>query len=454
MRTVLWTCALLSWAASSGAQTQAQPPPPTPAPASPAAAQQDPGLDDVPTMQSAPATPAQPVTLPAAVTRALAKNPTYETALLEIRRAEAVVRETKAAWLPTLSGNASYIHLDNKRVSEGVVVLAQNELSANLTLTIPLVMTRQWLNTEEARLSADATQASAADARRTIAFATGRAYLEVYAQKFVIEVQERARDTARKHRDYAHQRFAGGVGTRLDEVRAAQEVATDEALVQSAYAGLSAAQEALGILVGTSGPLDTARDPTLPTPPNLTESLDDASRRTDVVALEVRRRAANKVVKDDWSDYAPYLAAIGLPFYQNPPIQTLPLTGYQAQLVLTVPLYDGGLRYGQHRERDALRDEAAVAYEAGLRQARSDVRAAFEAMRRADDALAASREAAALAIQALELANIAYRGGAVTNIEVIDAERQARDAETQAQVAADTARQARLAMLTAAGRFP
>jgi outer membrane protein TolC len=336
----------------------------------------------------------------------------------------------------------------------GTIILAQNELAANVTLTVPLVMTRQWLNTGEARANADATQATAADVRRTVAFATGRAYLAVYAQKLVIEVQERARDTARQHRDYAHQRFAGGVGTRLDEVRAAQEVATDEALVQSAYAGLAAAEEALGILVGTSGPLDTANDPTLPAPPPLQESLEDAATRTDVVALGVRRRAADKVVRDNWSDYAPYLAAIGQPFYQNPPVPTMPLTGYVAELVLTVPFYDGGLRYGQHRERDALRDEARVAYEAGLRQAKSDVRAAFEAMRRADEALSSSREAAGLAIQALDLANLAYRGGAVTNIEVIDAERQARDVATQAEVAADAARQARLAMLAAAGRFP
>ena len=46
-----------------------------------------------------------------------------------------------------------------------------------------------------------------------IALATGRAYLMVYAQKLVIEVDERARDTAKKHYDYAHKRYAGGVGT-------------------------------------------------------------------------------------------------------------------------------------------------------------------------------------------------------------------------------------------------
>ncbi|MGA3124095.1 MAG: TolC family protein [Polyangiaceae bacterium] len=408
-----------------------------------------------PGMQSERATRGTRVTLQDAVAQALSKNPTYATALLEIHRAEAVVRETKAAWLPTLYGNGGFTHLDGNRVTQGVVVESQNELSANLTLTVPLVMTRQWMTTQESRLSADATAATSADVRRTVAYAVGQAYLAVYAQKFVIEVDETARDNAKGHAAYAHQRYAGGVGNRLDEVRARQEVATDDALVQQANAQLVAAEEALGILVGAEGPLDTAEDANLAAPPSLNDGLSDAAHRTDVLALDARLKAAKKTVQDNWSDYAPSLVGVAEPFYQNPPIiPSMPIHGYALELLLTVPFYDGGLRYGQHKEREALQDEAKVADDAGLRQARSDVRTAFEAMQRADDALRSSRDAAALAHQALDLANIAYRGGAVTNIEVIDAEQQARDAATQAEVGADTARQARLTMLTATGRFP
>lgn len=54
----------------------------------------------------------------------------------------------------------------------------------------------------------------------------------------------------------------------------------------------------------------------------------------------------------------------------------------------------------------------------------------------------------------LSLANLAYSAGATTNLEVIDAERRARDAETQAVIAEDNARQARLDPLSASGRFP
>jgi outer membrane protein TolC len=57
-------------------------------------------------------------------------------------------------------------------------------------------------------------------------------------------------------------------------------------------------------------------------------------------------------------------------------------------------------------------------------------------------------------VSALELANQAYRAGATSNLELIDAERRARDAATTAVIAEDAVRQANLDLLSAAGRFP
>jgi outer membrane protein TolC len=183
-------------------------------------------------------------------------------------------------------------------------------------------------------------------------------------------------------------------------------------------------------------------------------AMRDAEHRSDVEASLVRRGAASRVVRDDWADYAPSLTGVFAPFYWDPATPTQPQSGWQAVLLLSVPFYDGGLRNGQAKERNALRDESQTALEATLRQARSDVRVAFEEVRRADAALASSRQAADLARSALDLAEIAYRGGAATNIEVIDAERTARDAETAVAVAEDGAREARLDLLAATGRFP
>jgi outer membrane protein TolC len=149
-----------------------------------------------------------------------------------------------------------------------------------------------------------------------------------------------------------------------------------------------------------------------------------------------------------------YLTGSFQTFLQDPASATNPVAGWQAQLALTIPFYDGGLRYGQADERAALLSVAQAQLEGARRQARSDVRAAFEAVRCAEAASRAAREAARLAEEALSLATQAYQAGASTNIEVIDAERRARDAQTTAVIADDTARQARLDLLAATGRFP
>jgi outer membrane protein TolC len=160
------------------------------------------------------------------------------------------------------------------------------------------------------------------------------------------------------------------------------------------------------------------------------------------------------VRKDSYTDYLPFLVGVFQPFYQNPATITQPQTGWQAQLLLTVPIYDGGLRYGLGAERESLSAEARAQYESLVRQSRSDVRVAFDGVKRAEASLVAANNAARLAHSALDLATLAYRAGATTNIEVIDAERAAHQADTAAAVAEDQAAQARIDLLAASGRFP
>ena len=394
------------------------------------------------------------VTLEEAVRRALARNPSALVADAEIRRAAALVREAEAGWLPTLTGNGTYTRLDGDRVLGGTVILPKDQLNLNALLTVPLVAPRAWVQTWQAQDQREVAKLSAADVRRQLALAVGHAYLAIVTQRRVIDVDTHARDNDRAHYDFAHARYAGGIGSRLDEVRARQQFESDEAQLQSAWAGLARAREALGVLVGVDEPLDVASEPAFAPPGPLPEALRGADTRADVRAAAERKRAAERVLRNSWADYAPYFGGTFSPFFQDPPTSTIPKLGWEAQLILTIPLYDGGLRYGLHRERAALVDEARVQLEGQLRQARADVRAAFEVLRRADEALLASHRASEQARDALALANLAYRTGTISNLDVIDAERRALDAETGSAIAEDAARQARLDLLSASGQFP
>ena len=393
------------------------------------------------------------IALKDAIGTALSRNPTAVVAYAEIRRAQALVEQVRSGALPTLYGTLAYTQLDAARVYGGVVQLPASAFQANALLTVPLVVPKPWAQWSQAKDQVDAARLSAEDTRRLVAVAVARAYLSIVAQKRVIDAAVRARDTDRAHYEYSHQRFAGGVGNRIDEVRANQQLASDEANVQQQYSNLARDREVLGVLVGVGGPLD-ADEPVLRAPNDPHQAMIEAEHRSDVQAAGAHLHATQHVVDDNWTDYSPYLSGTFLPFYQNPALVTYPTTGWQAQLILTIPFYDGGLRYGQQKERGVARDEAQAQLDATLRQARSDVRTAFEEVKRADASLTAARDAARLAQSGLDLANIAYRAGQSTNIEVIDAERTARDAETAVAVAEDGARQARVDLLAATGRFP
>jgi outer membrane protein TolC len=414
------------------------------------------------------------VSLTDAVRRALARNPTAVIAAQEVKRAEALLVEARAGWLPTLTLNASLLRLDADRVltASGLptgqvvgsnvilspgpavarVIGSQNQQSASLVLNVPLVAPQRWVQWSQADGSRVSAQANSEDVQRTLATTVARAYLTIISQKRQVDILARAVAADRSHFEYTHTRFAGGVGNRVDEVRAAQQLAADQAQFANSFTTLARAREALGLLLAQDKPVDTLDDVSLD---DAATSFEDAAgRRQDVRAARQRALLAEKVRKQSWADYTPTLSGQLQPFYQHPATLTQPETGWQAMLVLTFPLVEGGIRVGQMRERDAVLAQARAQYDGLLRQTRADLRVAGESIRRADEALRSAQAAAELAHQALDLANLAYGAGATTNIEVVDAERRARDADSAVVIAEDTVRQARLDLLVAAGRFP
>ena len=124
------------------------------------------------------------------------------------------------------------------------------------------------------------------------------------------------------------------------------------------------------MLVGVDQPVDVAEDTTTPSDqaglgptatetgpwaaPAPAEAVAGADRRSDVDLAQARAWAAERLLRHSWTDYLPYLTGTFQPFFQDPSSLTVPTLGWQATFVLTVPFYDGGLRYGQRQERAAL----------------------------------------------------------------------------------------------------
>ena len=395
------------------------------------------------------------VSFDVAVQRALARNPQVLIAQAEVKRAWALLAEARAPSLPNLSALGYYQRIEGNRGASGVVVLHDNELYGALNVSMALLAPAQWAAWAHSRDNVEVARLSAADVRRKLAVAVAHTYLTIVAQHRVIDVQERARENAQAHLDYTHARFVGGVGPQLDETRAAQELDADVSQLEVTYGQIVLQQEALGVLLGVNSPVDSELDVTLEAPPQLDEALGDSRKlRTDLKLSEERLVASQHRVRDDYTDYLPSIVGSFTPFLYTPSTTSTPGKGFVGLLSLNVPLYDGGLRYGQAHERAALRDEAQLDHEGVARQVASDVRASYVELNRALRSFEAARSSARRAQAALAMTNQAYKAGATTNIEVIDAETRARDADTAAAQAEDAARQATIDLLSASGRFP
>jgi len=394
------------------------------------------------------------VDLPGVWGEARRRSPRLPAAAAAVERAEAAARLARAGWMPSLRGQATYTRIDDERVLGDRVLVPQDASNAALVLNAPLLDAARWRVSARARDAVGSERLRAADVERRLALRLGEAYLNVLLQRRAVEVAERAVETSRTQLDIAQRRRAGGVGTRLEEVRAEREVRDNQGRSALARAALTAAQEALGAVAGAGEPLDAEKPPPLPALPRLAAALSELKHRPDVAALTRDVQISQRAVDDGWLDWVPTLGLTATPYLQTPSTATQPERGWQAQLALTVPLFDGGFRGAVQRDRRAPLGEAKAALDEVLLEAGAVLRATAGELVHREQALQDTQASASLADESLQLARTAFREGVGTQVDLIEAERSARDAATAVAVATFDRDRTRLVFLLATGRLP
>jgi outer membrane protein TolC len=389
------------------------------------------------------------LTFQEAIDRATRNNPTVAQATAGIMRAEAILQQVRSSSLPALAATVA-INISNpvKFSGQSIVPAVQTQSAANFG--VPILAPVAWAQRNQAGDQIVVAQQNTKDVQRQVAVAAGQSYLAIIARRRVLDLNSRARDNARAHFEFANQRFQGGIGSRLNALRAEQETLSDETRVEEALLAIQLAQEALGVLVGADGPVDAVDYPVF----NIPDELGRVTNRTDIQLLIAREAAAQRVFSDSWKDRLPSLNAVFTPTVLEPPGLFADAFSWRAQVLFAVPLFDSGFRSGEKAQR--LADLSAIKFERtnAERDAASQIRTARDAVASTTRAFTAAQLAADRANQVVMITDVAFREGASTNIEVLDAQRQARDVETQAAIAEDLLKRAQLDLLIALGRFP
>lgn len=397
--------------------------------------------------------PAESLSFDDAIRRAIEKNPTVSIAAQDILRAEALLQQASVVYRPTLTGSITTTTLDSARGFDDLVTQPRTQAVFDATLSYPILAAARWAARTQAADQITIARIGLEETRRQIAIATGQAYLAIIAAERQVQVNTLARENAKAHVDFAQARLDAGAGSRLNLLRAVQELAADEVLLEASRFSVTRAQEALGVLVAADAPIDAAGEPSFERMPEPTTQ-DWLTGRSDVRFASAEIAAADRVFRDSWLDWIPTASAAFDPQLVTPAGLFQPARTWRGFVSVSIPVLDGGSRRATKRLRGVAVDTARSQLTQVELRAKSELRTAQAAVDSAERALTQARFGAQNAAEVLKITDLAFRAGATTNIELIDAQRRARDADTAAALAEDRVRQSRLDLLVALGRFP
>jgi len=398
-----------------------------------------------------PPVPATRLSFNDAVQQAIARNPTVRAAASAILRAEGQLRVARAATRPQVNGAVTTTTLNTGVEFDGTTVTPQNSVAASITADMPILAAAAWARRSQAQDDQQVAQLSADDIRHQVAAATADAYLTIVGFRRVVDADRRARDVAKAHYDLANELEQRGSGSKLNALRAQSQWSAIETQLEAALLQMYRAQEALGVLVVENGPVDAGDDPMFDVPPDDTRL---ELFRTDLKLFAGQQHAAEHVLRDSSKDWWPTVDAVFVPQTNYPSPFFVPGNSWQFLLRGNIPIFDSGTRAGVKMQRRAAVDQVRETLAGATTQAGAQARTARVAIASAERGLASARAAADQAQQVVNITNISFRAGGATNIEVIDAQRAALDAETQAAVAQDILTRAKFELINALGRFP
>jgi multidrug efflux system outer membrane protein len=258
-------------------------------------------------------------------------------------------------------------------------------------------------------------------------------YFRVREQDAEIDVFNRTVTLREQALSLVQHRYNEGDVSKLDVARAQSELATarsDEMTVQRLRA---ASEHSLAVLLGdTPEQFSMIDNPLTPVQISIPTGLPSAllERRPDITAAERAMIAANSRIGVAKSAYFPSLSITGEGGFEAATLGDLFKWSSRAFLLgplvgtaLTVPLFDGGRRKGNLANARAVYEEDVALYRQQVLTAFREVEDNLSTLRILQKQIQTQADAVRASREAQELSTTQYKDGAVTYLDVIDAQR-------------------------------
>jgi NodT family efflux transporter outer membrane factor (OMF) lipoprotein len=364
-------------------------------------------------------------------------NQSLKAALARLVQARAQTRFARAAWFPTINAVGAVTRGESSTYAPTYVQGEErtgNSINLGGDLSYEVDLFGRIRNTVAgARANEQATAGDLASLDLAL-------HAELAGDYFTLRgLDEEQRFLDRTVADYARaleltqNLFHGGAAAISDVQQAQAQLESAKTQAEDTRLRRAQTEHAIAVLVGqeaSSFSLVAHNDETpLPAPPidpGVPSQL--LERRPDVAAAERRVAAANAAIGVARAAYFPVITLDGSAGWQSPTTSTLLTAPAQywtigPQALLTV--FDAGAHAAQSAQAHAAYDEQVANYRNTVLSAFQDVEDNIAALRQLQRESVSQAAAVAATQGALEQANLRYKGGIVTYLEVVSTENAA-----------------------------
>jgi outer membrane protein TolC len=389
----------------------------------------------------------------------------------EVIRAQAQSRQALGAALPNINASAGVtqplyptsttrtgdvivgvdVATGNLRTARQTATTSYSaSASAALTVSQPILAPRVWYAIGTSKLTVEAAQHSVDDRRRTLLASVASTVVSVVTAERVSEINRVGLRSALERLELTRRRERLGTGTKLDVVRAEQDVALARVKLVSDDESLRKTREALGLALGESdayGVPETISLNAIEQDMRASCSVAAPDQRADVLAARAELQVSERRVTDAKLALAPTAEVSSRLAVQSEAQPTH--VSWSIEATLTIPIWDGGSRYGAIHESRASLEQQRARVDATTRAALLEATQAVRAVNVAEQSRAVAEQARDLARETARLTQVAFESGTATSFDLIESGRRQREAELDLAVREFEVVKAKIAALLA-----
>lgn len=390
----------------------------------------------------APCIPLHAETLGEAIAETYENNPTGLAARASTRAAQERVEQSRAAYGPTITGDAGYLYSFQHSRYHGMTVQKLDSFTPEFSLSVDQPLFSFGRLTGQRRYAEAGYGASIAQLHATEQDLIANviiAYAAVLRDRKLVGIAQENLALLNEQLDQTSARYNSRYATETDLQQTRNRIFSGLAQLEQAQGSLEASRNKFRNLVGHY-PDDLAPLPQLPALP---ASLDDAQAlgarnspvlqqaRYDLVAAQARIGQAR-------GNARPYVSAQGSIGQTQPNLQFEDVyqVSAQAKIGVSVPLWSSGLLSARIREAQQQADAANQNVEQASRDLRENIGSFWDQLAAARRALPAYARAVFAAQSALEGARQQQLAGQLTSLDVLDTARDlliSRQAQAQSE---------------------